>query len=132
MSNNAIRDLVQQFVAGELSRRDFMARAAALGLSTSAIGPLLAASGAPAAAQDDPLASWPPPPYIPEPDTEILLPIDAPLTEETVTFRLLNNDFGYVTDFEDNRVHAMVGRKDQRPHRVGAGAGGRGRRASST
>ena len=80
-----------------------MARAVALGLSASAIGALLR-GGAPAAAaqdQEDPLASWPPPSYIEEPDTEILMPIEGPLSEETVTFRLLNQDFGYVTDFVD-------------------------------
>ena len=47
--------------------------------------------------------SWPPPPYIPEPDSEVLLPVSEPLTSETVTFRLLNADFGYVSDFADNR-----------------------------
>lgn len=102
MNSDAVRDLARQFAAGDLSRRDFIGRAAALGLSASAIGTLLAAGGTPAAAQDDPLTSWPPPDYIPEPDSEVLLAIDEPLTEETVTFRLLNNDLGYVTDFADN------------------------------
>jgi putative aldouronate transport system substrate-binding protein len=103
MNRDALRDLARQFAAGEITRRDLISRAAALGLSTSAIGSLLAASGAPAAAQDDSPASWPPPAYIEEPDTEILLPIEEPLTDEKVSFRLLNNDFGYVTDFENNR-----------------------------
>ena len=103
MNGETVRDLVRRFVAGELSRRDFVARAAALGLSTSVTGSLLTAVRTPAVAQDDPLASWPPPSYIEEPDTEILMPIEGPLTEEKVTFRLLNNDLGYVTDFENNR-----------------------------
>lgn len=103
MNDETMRDLLRSFLADGLSRRDFMSRATALGLSASAAGALLAADQEPAAAQDDPLASWPPPAYIEEPDTEILQPIDGPLTEETVSFRLLNIDFGYVTDFEDNR-----------------------------
>jgi putative aldouronate transport system substrate-binding protein len=101
--SEAVRNLVRQFTAGDLSRRDFMARAAVLGLSSSAIGSILAEGVTPVVAQDDPLASWPPPAYIPIPETEIMQPITAPLTEETVSFRLLNNDFGDVTDFVDNR-----------------------------
>lgn len=104
MNSHAARDLARQFAAGDLSRRDFFSRALALGVSTSAIGALLRGGVSSAAAQDDPLASWPPPSYIVEPDTEILMPIDGPLTEETVSFRLLNHDLGYVTDFENNRM----------------------------
>jgi putative aldouronate transport system substrate-binding protein len=106
MNTEAKHDLVQQFLAGTVSRRDFVARAAALGISAGAIGALLRGGSPSAAAQDqeDPLASWPPPSYIEEPDTEILMPIEGPLTEEKVTFRLLNRDDGYVTDFENNRM----------------------------
>jgi putative aldouronate transport system substrate-binding protein len=104
MNGEAIRDLVRQFTAGELSRREFLARAAALGIAAGVPVSALAQDGTPVAIQDKALMSWPPPSYIHEPDSEILQPIEGPLTEQKVSFRLLNNDQGYVTDFVNNRL----------------------------
>ena len=43
------------------------------------------------------------PPYIPRPDSEILLPIAEPLTEEKVSFSLLSVHNPEVTDYDNNR-----------------------------
>ena len=84
------------------SRRAVLRGALALGISGKAI------SAAPASAQDATPAGESVnlaagvPAYIPEPDTEILMPITEPLTPETVTFRVLMVSSDEVTDYDDN------------------------------
>lgn len=81
------------------SRRELLRGAVALGLSAGAL------NITPAHAQDATPAVNPEtgvPSYIPEPDTEILMPITEPLTAETVTFRVLMVASDEVTDYDDN------------------------------
>jgi putative aldouronate transport system substrate-binding protein len=75
------------------SRREVVLGAMALGLSARAFGVT------PAVAQE---AASGVPSYISQPDTEILMPIEGPLTPETVTFRVLMTASDEVTDYEDN------------------------------
>lgn len=83
------------------SRRDVLLGALALGIAAKVAG------SAPALAQDaTPATDLNPatgvPAYIPEPDTEILMPIEEPLTPETVTFRVLMTRSDEITDYDDN------------------------------
>lgn len=76
------------------SRRNVLLGAAAIALSAQGI------TSGHVRAQDNAAAGVPP--YIPEPESEILLPIDGPLTPETVTFRVLMVRSDEVTDYDDN------------------------------
>ena len=76
------------------SRRSVLMGAVTIALSATTLG-----SGR-VRAQDNAAAGVPE--YIPEPDTEILIPIDEPLTTETVTFRVLMVRSDEVTDYDDN------------------------------
>ncbi len=88
-------------VDGRHSRRDLIRGALALGLAGNAAGSTLArAQDATPAADLNPATGVPA--YIPQPDTEILIPIDEPLTPDTVTFRVLMTRSDEVTDYDDN------------------------------
>jgi putative aldouronate transport system substrate-binding protein len=83
------------------SRRDLLRGALALGIAGKAT------ASSPAHAQEaTPAAELNPatgvPAYIPEPDTEILMPIAEPLTAEPVTFRVFMVRSDEVTDYDDN------------------------------
>ena len=93
MSCAKCRDGLRQMASGTHSRREVLLGAVALGLSSGAVGAV------PVRAQDASTM----PPYIPRPDSEILLPIAEPLTEEKVTFSLLSVHNPEVTDYDDNR-----------------------------
>ncbi len=56
-SDGEVRDLMGAFVEGRLSRRQFIVRAAALGISASAIGALLAACGSSGSATSAPTSA---------------------------------------------------------------------------
>ncbi len=82
-------------ITGEThSRRDVLLGALVAGIASQAMGVR------PARAQDDTATGVPS--YLPEPDTEILIPIDEPLTPDTVTFRVLMTRSDEVTDYDDN------------------------------
>jgi putative aldouronate transport system substrate-binding protein len=93
MSCAKCRDGLRQMASGTHSRREVLLGAAALGLSSGAVGAV------PVRAQDASTM----PPYIPRPDSEILLPIAEPLTEEKVSFSLLSVHNPEVTDYDNNR-----------------------------
>ena len=94
MNNGRRCGQMQRCGARLVSRRGVMRGALALSLVARGVGAV------PVRAQAD--AASPAPPYIPQPDSEILRPIE-PLTDEKVTFRLLNTQEPEVTDFVDNR-----------------------------
>src|SRR5687767_2391448 len=87
-------DCRQRCCGGSVSRRDVMRGALALGLTVGGMQPV------PIRAQAEGQA--PAPAYIPQPDSEILRPIE-PLSAEKITFSLLNTQEPEVTDFVDNR-----------------------------
>lgn len=90
-----------QGVNGRHSRRDVIRGALALGIAGKAVNftPVQAQDATPAADLNPATGV---PAYIPEPDTEILMPIAEPLTAEPVTFRVFMVRSDEVTDYDDN------------------------------
>ncbi len=103
MNGEAKHSLIRQFVTDAISRREFVARAMALGLSASTISALLDGGVMPVAAQDDPTAMSPPPDYIPVHPGDIVMPITEPLTAEKVSFRVLSIQNLEISDYDNNR-----------------------------
>ncbi|MGH2557998.1 MAG: extracellular solute-binding protein [Thermomicrobiales bacterium] len=102
MAANTMGNLVQLFVAGKLSRREFVAGALALGISAGAVDAVLASGGQAdvpggARAQGTPPVSGPTHTY--------------PLTEETVTFRIAVPANPLVEDFATNTFTAWYEEK---------------------
>src|SRR3954449_8443566 len=85
MEGDNKRDLVATFVGGKVSRRDFIRRALALGISSSAVGSILAACGGAPATSQAPTSAPAQAPVATEAPTPTTAP---PAAEATTSTRL--------------------------------------------